>query len=117
MPPRAGEIYWWDAGDELDRRPAAVVSPQELNRGNNVVIVPFTSRKFSVRSTLPNCVSFRAGTFGLDKDCVAQAENITVAGTTELDLERGPLGVVDGEAMRNLVRAIGYVISAECEPV
>jgi len=29
-----------------------------------------------MRFTLPHCVRFQAGEFGLDKDCVAQAETI-----------------------------------------
>ncbi len=29
---------------------------------------------------------------------------------------QGPIGRLDAEAMREVVRAIGYVIDAECEP-
>lgn len=35
----------------------------------------------------------------------------------DLDLDAGVINTLDGESMRNVIRAIGYVISADCEPV
>jgi hypothetical protein len=34
----------------------------------------------------------------------------------ELDLVKGVIAVVDAERMREVAKAIGYVIAAECEP-
>ena len=116
MPLRPGEIYWADFPD-VGRRPVAVVSREELNRGRYVVAVQFTSARIEIRRDLPNCVAFRAGTFGFAKDCVAQAETITVFDLANLDLEAGPIGVLDSHAKRDLIQAIGYLIEAECEPV
>jgi mRNA-degrading endonuclease toxin of MazEF toxin-antitoxin module len=110
-----GEIYW--ANTDAGVRPVVVVSREELNRGNWVVAVLITSAKFSLRSALPNCVPFRAGEFGLDKDCVAQAETISYIAASDLDLERGIRGVLDAERRRSLIKAIGHVIDSDCEPV
>ena len=115
MPLRPGEVYWADFPD-VGRRPVAIVSREEVNRGKYVVAVQFTSAKIEVRRDLPNCVAFRAGSFGIVKDCVAQAETITVFDRANLDLEGGPIGVLDARAKRDLVRAIGYLIEADCEP-
>lgn len=115
MPPQPGEIYWAFL-ESAARRPVVIVSRTELNRGRYVVAVPFTSQRFEQRSQLPNCVAFRSGEFGLSKDCVAQADAIAQVGTDELDLAAGPIGVLDIEARRDLLKAIGYVLGADLEP-
>jgi mRNA-degrading endonuclease toxin of MazEF toxin-antitoxin module len=89
---------------------------EELNRGNWVVAVLITSGKVTLRSTLPHCVPFQAGEFGLAKDCVAQAETISYIGVSDLDLGFGVLGVLDALRMRALVKAIGHVLDSDCEP-
>ena len=97
---RPGEIYMADT--DAGRRPAVVVSREELNRGHWVVAVLVTSTQFATRSRLPHCVAFRAGEFGLTKDCVAQAETITYLAVSELDLDPGAIGVLDEVRMREL---------------
>lgn len=116
MPLHPGDIYWAYV-DERERRPVIVVSREELNRGHYVTVVPVTSAKLETRWHLPNCVPLRAGDHGLEKDCVAKAESIASLHQSYLDLETGVIGTIDVESVRNLTRAIGYVISAECEPV
>ncbi len=116
MCPRPGEIYWASA-DDLGRHPVVVVSREELNRGHYVTAVEFTSQRLERRWNLPNCVPFHAGQFGLTEDCVARAETIGDVFRSDLDVANGPIGTLNDEAMRNLVRAIGYVISSDCEPV
>lgn len=101
---------------EHDPRPVLVVSCETLNRGNNVVGVPLTSSKFEKRKSLRSCVPFRKGEFGLWKDCIAQGDLITQIRIDDLDLERGPVGTVSDDVMRDVVRAIGCVIDADCEP-
>ena len=109
-----GEIYLADT--EAGKRPAVVVSREELNRGRWVVATLVTSAHFAVRSTLPHCVSFRAGEFGLTKDCVAQAETITFLAVSDLDIDAGVLGVLDALRMRELIRAVGHMMGSDCEP-
>jgi mRNA-degrading endonuclease toxin of MazEF toxin-antitoxin module len=97
---RPGEIYL--ASTDAGIRPVVVVSREELNRGNWIVAVLITSAKFSLRSSLPHCVPFQAGDFGLEKDCVAQAETISYIAVADLDLDHGVLGVIDEVRMRAL---------------
>jgi mRNA-degrading endonuclease toxin of MazEF toxin-antitoxin module len=109
-----GELYMADTASGV--RPVIVVSRPQLNRGRYVVAVLCTSTDFAARSKLANCVPFRAGQFGLTKDCVAQAESITFVPLIDLHLDRGPLGVLDESTFRDVIRAIGYMLDADCEP-
>ena len=113
--PSPGELYWAYIESE-EPRPIIVVSQRELNLGKYVVVVPLTSTNLEKRWSLRNCVSFKGGSFGLSKDCVAQCEAITFIEKESLILNSGPIGKLDGEKWRLLVNAIGYVICAECEP-
>jgi mRNA-degrading endonuclease toxin of MazEF toxin-antitoxin module len=115
MTPNAGEIYW-ELVDGVRARPVVIVSREELNRGEYVVAVPLTSAKFEVRSKLPSYVPLRAGQYSLSRDCVAQAEAISLYEKTEIDLASGAMDRLDDETMRDLIRAIGFVLSATCEP-
>lgn len=108
----AGQIYLANLGND-DKHPVLVVSREGLNRGNDVVGIPLTSKKFEKRRALRNCVPFLKGEFGLWKDCVAQAELIQQIRVNDL---RDLVGTVDDETMRDVVRAIGCVIDADCEP-
>jgi hypothetical protein len=53
------------------------------------ILIPST--QFALRSTLPHCVPFQSGEFGLDKDCVAQAETVSYIADVGLGPERGVL--------------------------
>ena len=108
-----GEIYMADLG-EASPHPVIIVSREELNRGDRLVVVACTSQKLSVRSALPHCVPFQAGQFGSTKNCVAQCENIFLVSKDSLDA--GPFGTLDDVAMRDVIRAIGNVIDSDCEP-
>jgi len=80
-------------------------------------VVVCTSGRFALRSKLPNCVAFQAGHFGFTTDCVAQCENILSINKRQLDLDAGPVGVLDERALREVIKAIGHVIESDCEPV
>jgi mRNA-degrading endonuclease toxin of MazEF toxin-antitoxin module len=107
-----GEIHLADF-EEMEPHPVVVVSREELNRGNGVAAVLVTSKKSEDRSRQPNCVPLRAGEFGLDKDCVAQAESLFSIRREELGEH---LGTLDDERWRALVRAVGNMMGSECEP-
>lgn len=111
-----GEIYIADF-PEAGRHPVIVVSREELNRGHYLLAVFCTSSRFALRSQLPNCVPYRAGQYGFTADCVAQCENILSIEKAQLDLSAGPIGVLDEANLRDIIRAIGYVLEADCEPV
>jgi mRNA-degrading endonuclease toxin of MazEF toxin-antitoxin module len=112
---KPGEVYFVDL-DAAGRRPGIVVSREDLNRGNYVVLVLCTSANFSVRSTLPNCVPFTAGEFGFTKDCVAQSETILFVEKTRIDTTSGMVGQLDDLRLRDLIKAIGHLIDSDCEP-
>jgi len=112
--PKPGEIYRLQ--DSEDPRRLVIVSREELNKGDYVVVVPVTSRQYELRRKLPNCVAFRSGEFGFVSNCVAQAEGIQVRDKLELALEEGLLGRLDDARMRDLIRAVGDMMAADCEP-
>lgn len=111
-----GEIYLADF-EEAGRHPVIVVSREELNRGHYALVVPCTSARFELRSQLPNCVPFQAGQYGFTSNCVAQCENLLSIEKAHLDLEGGPIGGLDQRSLRTVIKAIGYVIESDCEPV
>ena len=102
---------------EAGPHPVIVVSREELNRGHYALVVVYTSSRFAVRGQLPSCVPFEAGQFGFTANCVAQCENILSVDKRQLDLSGGPIGVLDGTTLREVIKAIGYVIESDCEPV
>ena len=114
--PAPGEVYWVEVGLPTRKR-AIVVSQEQFNRGDYVVTVLTTTENLDTRWDLPNCVPVRAGKYGFTKNCVAQGETIAMTEKADLDLEAGPIGLLDADGMRNLIRAIGVVIGAEYEPV
>jgi mRNA-degrading endonuclease toxin of MazEF toxin-antitoxin module len=110
---KPGEIYMADLGDSTPH-PVVIVSRDELNRGDRLVVVLCTSQRFDLRSTLPHCVPFKSGEFGFTKDCVAQCENIFLVAKTSLHAT--PLGTLSEIAIRDVIKAIGHVIDSDCEP-
>ncbi len=108
-----GEVYLATI-DGAGQRPIIVISREGLNRGNYLLGVPCTSRRFEVRKNLPNCVPFSAGQFGFSQDCVAQCELITTV--RKADLGGGPIGILDEIVMRAVIKAIGHVLDSDCEP-
>ena len=114
MTPQPGEIYWTYLEGPRPR-PTIIISRESLNRGIHVVAIPVTSERVAERRTSGNCVVFERGDFGLSKSCVAQAEGVTVVELRDLDLKSGPIGTLDAETFRELVKAVGFMMGAECE--
>jgi mRNA-degrading endonuclease toxin of MazEF toxin-antitoxin module len=113
---KSGEIYMADF-ESAGRHPVIVVSREDLNRGRYVLVVVCTSARFSTRRMLPNWVPFQAGAYGFTADCVAQCENmVSIERTDIIDQDDGPIGTLDALRMRDVIRAIGYVMESDCEP-
>jgi mRNA-degrading endonuclease toxin of MazEF toxin-antitoxin module len=110
-----GEIYLADFA-QAGRHPVIVISREDLNRGTYALVVVCTSARFALRRTLPNCVPFQVGQFGFTTNCVAQCENMLSIEKAQLDLASGPVGVLDVIALRDVIKAIGYVMDSDCEP-
>src|SRR4051794_19806462 len=91
-----------------------VVSREELNRGNQVVAAMITSANFEIRSRFANCVPILGGTFGMRSNCVIQCENLVGLSISKMDST--PIGRLDSMTMRDVVRALGYLFDADCEP-
>jgi mRNA-degrading endonuclease toxin of MazEF toxin-antitoxin module len=106
-----GEIYLADFLD-VGVHPVIVVSRDDLNRGGQAVVVVCTSARYR---TLPNCVAFQAGQFGLTKDCVAQCEQLLTIDKSEVQIT-GPVGKLDDLSFRDVIKAIGHVMDSDCEP-
>ena len=113
---KPGEIYLADF-PQVGRHPVIVISREDLNRGNYALVVVCTSARFALRQTFPNCVPFQAGQFGFTTDCVAQCENMLSIEKAQLDLASGPVGVLDAIALRDVIKAVGYVLESDCEPL
>src|SRR5262249_40412688 len=111
-----GEVYMADFG-QAGPNPVIVVSREDLNRGRYVLVVVCTSAHFAVRNKLPNCVPFHSGDFGFTTDCVAQCENMLSIEKAQLDLTAGPMGTLDDVSLRDVIKAIGFVIESDCEPI
>ena len=109
---RPGEIYLADF-EEMEPHPVVVISREELNRGNWVAAVLVTSKRFEERSKQLNCVSFRAGEFGLSMDCVAQSESLFSIRREDLGAR---LGTLDHQRWRDLVKTLGNMMGSDCEP-
>jgi mRNA-degrading endonuclease toxin of MazEF toxin-antitoxin module len=113
---RPGEIYVAGFGP-AGPHPVIVLSREDLNRGKYALVVVCTSARFALRSQLPNCVPFQVGQFGFTADCVAQCENLLSIDKAQLDLTAGPIGVLDDVALRDVIKAVGYVMESDCEPI
>lgn len=110
--PCPGEIYRadWPAGHDAR---ILVISRESLNRGDRVIALNITSEKVDERSSYPNCVALERGSFGLNKDCVIQCENVVTLRKERIDAK--PIGALDAETMREVLMALAYVFDATFE--
>jgi mRNA-degrading endonuclease toxin of MazEF toxin-antitoxin module len=60
-----------------------------------------TTKRFAIRSKLPNCVPFRTGEFGMPSDCVAQCEAIYALEKGEIDIASGTMGRLDATRLKS----------------
>jgi mRNA-degrading endonuclease toxin of MazEF toxin-antitoxin module len=110
-----GELYIADF-EHAGPHPVIVVSREDLNRGRYLLVVVCTSARFAARSRLPSCVPFRAGRFGFTRDCVAQCDNLLSIEKSQIDFAQGLIGKLHDVVMREVIKAIGYVMASDCEP-
>ncbi len=126
-----GEIYWLPFGEpipvvdeetgeavvedgkhvlETKKRPVIVVSRDNLNNGNYVVVVPCYSQQVEKRKQFPQNVHFHAGQFGLQKECIACTDQITYIDKKLIDWKNDKIGRVDVRAMQQIVKAIRWAV-------
>ena len=115
MPHLQGEVYRYlpneKRGPTLDAEyghRALIVSSNEYNQSNHLLIILFTSQK-QEQKQLPSWVSFPpSAEFGLTKNCVAQGESLTRCPPRYLG-ER--LGRINDDKLGEVIEAIGYAMA------
>lgn len=110
--PKRGEIYL----QKKDSRPVVILSNNILNGGHSVVAVPFYSQQLEKRAKQPWCAMFQAGEGGLDKDCAAKSDEITLIDKLDIHLARGPIGTLNDEQMNRIVDALKWSLGMEPPP-
>lgn len=110
--PRRGDIFWFDfnparGSEQAGRRPAAVISRNEFNKGSGcVVLAAITSseRQLARRRTAPSCVHLPQGR-PTDKESLILASQLTTASHDRL---LDYVGCLDGAQMLELDRALRF---------
>lgn len=113
--PQRGGVYLLPAPEQDGKqRPYVVVSRDDLNRGGCCLAVPFYSKNLEQRRTRKYCVFLSADPArGVDKDCVAKADEVSLISVSAIDWKRGLLGRLKVEQMREIVIAIRHAIRDE----
>ncbi len=106
--PKRGQIFRLKSDLVGKPRPVVVVSPTHLNGGNSLLAVPFFGGQIERRKLLRTCVFFKAGESGLEKDCVAKADNVSLFRLSELRMVEGPVGEVTLARMDAISAALAY---------
>jgi len=110
MTPRRGDVWLVDFGDPIgreqaDRRPAVVVSADELNgsRAGVVIVVPCTT----TRRDLPSHVELDPADSGLDELSFAKCEDLKSISSERLVAR---LGTVPIQALFNVATVLRYLL-------
>jgi mRNA-degrading endonuclease toxin of MazEF toxin-antitoxin module len=111
--PRRGQIYRRKSDEVGKPRRVLVVSRTELNGGFYVVVAPFYGEQVEKRAKWPQCVHFQNGEFGLDKECVLKADEVTLLKFSDLRISEGPVGEVDESRMKDVSRALAYALGLD----
>jgi hypothetical protein len=48
---------------------------------------------------------------------IKPGENVLSIDKSQLDLAAGPVGFLDDVALRDIIKAIGFVMESDCEPM
>ncbi|MEX0701673.1 MAG: type II toxin-antitoxin system PemK/MazF family toxin [Planctomycetales bacterium] len=113
MNPKRGEPYRLKPDAAGRRRPIVIVSRNRLNGGHSVLAVPFYSQQLAKRSAQESCVRFNCGEGGLDKDCVAKTDQLSLIDKLGIDLASGPIGRFDDGQMRRLMDAVEWPLAID----
>lgn len=104
--PRQGDLWWAEFGSD-DRRPVIIVSRDELNHGNIILIIPCTASRVEERAVYPNHVLLRAGVAGLSKASVAQTHLIQ---PVEQFMLHEWIGRLSDEQLGEVLLALAWVV-------
>ncbi|MBS0266191.1 MAG: type II toxin-antitoxin system PemK/MazF family toxin [Planctomycetes bacterium] len=112
MTPRRGQLFWLKADHVGKPRIIVIVSNNTLNGGHCVLAVPFYSQQLEKRSAQAWCVLFARHEGGLEKDCVAKCDEISLVDKIDIDFSRGLVGTFDEGQMQRVINAIKWSIDA-----
>lgn len=111
---RRGSVWRMDIpGDAKAGRPVIVISRNEMNRGDDALVIPTYTSNLGTKRSKPSYVFLRRGAGGLSEDCVTQSAHIQLVETSEL---RDGIGLLESHHMTQIVRALGWVLEADCRP-
>lgn len=106
-----GEVYRLKHDAVGKPRPFVVVSRNELNRGNTVIGIPFSSNNLAKKRQQPSCAFFAQGEGGLTADCVAMTSEIATVFLSNIQFSAGPLGTFDDAQMERLFEALKWSLN------
>lgn len=109
--PKRGQIYRLKSDAVGKPRMILIISRTEINGGQNVVAIPFTSAQLEKRTELAYCASFYKGEGGLEKDCVAKADEVSSYPKILIDFAKGLVGTLNDEQMERVVEALKWTLA------
>lgn len=104
MKPKRGELYRLKSDRVGKPRIIVIVSHDILNGGHCVLAVPFYSQQMDKRRHQQWCSEFARGEGGLDCDCVAKADELSLIDKLDINLAQGPIGAFDNAQMSRVKR-------------
>ncbi len=105
---KQGQIYHLKQDRVGKPRPVLIVSRDSMNRGYDLIVVPFNGSDFENKRSKPFCVPFLEGSYGLTKDCVAKCNDI--AKIRKADLAKNLIGTVSDADMNAVREAINWCL-------
>ena len=108
MKPKRSELYCLKSDAVGKRRRVVIVSHDVLNGGHCVLAVPFYSQQMEKRRQQKWCAEFASGKGGLDCDCMAKTDELSLIDKLDIDLAHGPIGAFDDSQMKRVLDAIKW---------
>ncbi len=106
--PKWGQLYRLKHDAVGKPRIIVIVSREEINGGHSVLAVPFTSQQLDKRKSLDYCAHFYPGEGGLELECVAKTDELSLYDKTHIRLADGPVGQFDKDQMERLCEALKW---------
>ena len=112
MNPKRGQLFLLKPDPDGKERPIVIVSVDVLNGGHKVLAVPFYSQQLDKRKDQDWCALFSKSEGGLDRDCVAKCDEITLLDKLEINFSR-PLGHFNASEMDRLMDSLKWSLGLD----
>ena len=93
-------------------RPVVVVSRNELNGGNDVTVVPFTSQPSKHRDQQMFRIPFYEGEGGLTCNCFAKTDAVGKIPIAVINIKRGSIGQISDSRMNEILEGIKWSLKS-----